>query len=69
MVERTLVLSTAKHKVMYKYLLQSVENMNGLAVFSLVLFFAIFLGSTIWIMTRKKDYIDKMSNMPLDDDD
>ena len=54
---------------MFKYLLQSVENMNWLAVFSLVLFFAIFLGSTIWIMTRKKDFIDKMSNLPLDDDE
>lgn len=54
---------------MYKYLLQSVENMNWLAAFSLVLFVIIFLGTTIWIMTRKKDFIDKMSKLPLEDDE
>lgn len=54
---------------MYKYLLQSVENLNWLAVFSLVLFFTIFMGMTIWIMTRKNDYLDKMSNLPLEDEE
>jgi len=54
---------------MYKYILESVENLNWLAVVSLVLFFSIFVVSTIWIMTRKKDFIDKMSNMPLEDDE
>ena len=52
---------------MYKYLLQSVENINWLATSALVLFFLVFVVSTVWIMTRKKDFIDKMSNMPLDE--
>jgi cytochrome c oxidase cbb3-type subunit IV len=54
---------------MYKYILESVENLNWLAVVSLVLFFSIFVVSTIWIMTKKKDFIDRMSNMPLEDDE
>ncbi|MFQ5448510.1 MAG: hypothetical protein ACE5FF_16410 [Saprospiraceae bacterium] len=54
---------------MYKYILESVEKMNWLAVACLVLFFSIFILSTVWIMTRKKDFIDRMSNMPLEDDE
>jgi hypothetical protein len=53
---------------MYKYILQSVENINWLAVTTLVLFFSIFVVTTISIITRKKDYIDKMSRLPLDDE-
>jgi len=54
---------------MYKYILESVENLNWLAVVALVLFFSIFVVSTIWIMAKKKDFIDRMSHMPLEDDE
>ncbi len=53
---------------MYKYLLQN-ENLNWLAVIALVLFFAVFVGFTFWILTRKKEYIDKMSALPLEEDE
>lgn len=54
---------------MYKYILESVENINWLAAGTLVFFFLVFVGTTIWIMTRKKEFLDKMSNMPLEDED
>jgi hypothetical protein len=67
-LQRTPV-TTSSHTDMYKYILESVENLNWLAVVSLLLCFSIFVVSTIWIMTKKKDFIDKMSNMPLEDDE
>lgn len=54
---------------MYKYILQSVENINWLAVASLLIFFVIFLVSAMWALTSEKDYVDKMSRLPLDDDE
>lgn len=54
---------------MYKYILQSVENINWLAVASLIIFFVIFLVSAMWALMSKKDYIDKMSNLPLEEDE
>jgi cbb3-type cytochrome oxidase subunit 3 len=53
---------------MYKYILQSVENINWLAMAALVLFFVIFVASTVWIMTKRKGYIEYMSNLPLEED-
>ncbi len=54
---------------MFKYILQSVENLNWLASGLLVVFFAVFVITSIWILTRKKEFLDKMSNLPLDEDD
>ena len=54
-------------KIMFKHILQSEGDINWLAIVALVLFFAIFLFSTVWILTRKKDYVDKVSRLPLDD--
>ncbi len=52
---------------MFKYILQSAGDINWLALIALVLFFAVFLLSTVWIMTRKKDYVEKVSRLPLDE--
>lgn len=60
-------LNSSKKKIMFKYILQNAGNINWLAIFSLVLFFAVFLFGTVWIMSRKKDYVDKVSRLPLDD--
>lgn len=53
---------------MYKYILQSVENINWLAVASLLIFFVIFVVSALWAFVGKKEFMDKMSNLPLDTD-
>ena len=52
---------------MFKYILQTAGDINWLAVVALVMFFAIFLFSTVWIMTRNKDYVEKVSRLPLDE--
>jgi cbb3-type cytochrome oxidase subunit 3 len=52
---------------MYKYILQSVDNINWLAVASLVVFFVIFVVSALWAFMSKKEFVDKMAQMPLDD--
>lgn len=51
---------------MYKYILQSIEHVNWLALGSMLLFFLVFLVSSIWILTKKKGFIEKMSNLPLE---
>ncbi len=52
---------------MFKYILQNAGDINWLAVMALVLFFAVFLFGSVWILTKKKDYVDKISRLPLDD--
>lgn len=52
---------------MFKYILQNEGDINWLAVIALVLFFSIFLVSAVWILTRKKEYVNKMSKLPLDE--
>ncbi len=52
---------------MAKYILEAAGNINWMAVFSLVTFMAIFITSSILILRRNSDYIEKMSNMPLND--
>jgi cbb3-type cytochrome oxidase subunit 3 len=52
---------------MFKYILQNAGDINWIAVMALVLFFAVFLFGSAWILTKKKDYVDKVSRLPLDD--
>ena len=52
---------------MYKYILQGAGDINWMAITSLVLFFAIFIIGSGWVLTRKKEYVDKVSRLPLDD--
>jgi cbb3-type cytochrome oxidase subunit 3 len=54
---------------MYKYILESVENINWLAVASLLIFFVIFVVSALWAIISKKEYVDRMANLPLDEDE
>lgn len=42
---------------------EGLEFLQGL---SLVLFFLVFVGAVIMILTMRKGYIDKMSNLPLE---
>lgn len=52
---------------MFKYILQNAGDINWLAVVALVLFFAVFLFGSVWVLTRKKDFVEKISRLPLDD--
>ncbi len=53
---------------MYKYILEPIENIDWLAVGPLVLFFVFFTVITISALRKKRSYIDKMGNLPLEDD-
>jgi len=53
---------------MFKYILQGAGDINWMATTALVLFFFIFIAGSAWVLTRKKDYVDKISRLPLDDE-
>ncbi len=52
---------------MYKYILESVDNVNWLTIGPLILFFIFFCGILIRTWLIKKSHVEKMANMPLDD--
>ncbi len=52
---------------MYKYILEGAGDINWMALFALLTFFALFVISAIAIFGSSKAYIDKMSNLPLED--
>ena len=46
-----------------------MESITGIEIYpiiSLLIFFLFFVVLTWWVITAKKDYINKVSNMPLD---
>ena len=52
---------------MYKYILENAGDINWMAIFALLTFFAMFLISLMVIFRHKSAYIEKMSNLPLED--
>lgn len=53
---------------MYKYILESSQDINWMALFALITFFAVF-GISAWLAIRKdKDEIERISSLPLDID-
>ena len=48
--------------------LSSIENVGIYPVITLILFFAVFVGAVVWIYTRDKDYITKLENIPLENE-
>ena len=53
---------------MYKHILESAGNINWMALFALITFFALFIIGIVSIFGKNKAYIEKMSNLPLEDD-
>ena len=49
---------------MFKDIL-SEANLTAFATWGLVIFVAVFLGVTIWALTRPKKTVDKWSSIPL----
>lgn len=52
---------------MFKHILQGAGDINWMAIFALVTFVLIFLIGSYTILRSDKEFIDKMSRMPLDD--
>ena len=52
----------------FSHYLSSIENVSIYPVITLILFFAVFVAAVIWIFTRDKEYITKLENIPLEND-
>ena len=55
---------------MFEQIKHNMETIDGVAIFpiiSLVIFFAFFLGLGIWVFSYKKEKIEELSNIPLND--
>lgn len=56
---------------MLKFIKQNMETIMGIEIFpiiSLAIFFLFFTGLLIWVFTTKKQYVDYMEKLPLEDD-
>lgn len=53
---------------MYKKLLESAD-IEWMAIFPLLLFTIFFVGIVVIALRRKQTFIDKMANMPLEEDE
>lgn len=54
---------------MLKFVKEHMESITGIEIYpiiSLLIFFAFFVVLFWWVMTAKKDYIQKVSNIPFD---
>ncbi len=53
---------------MSKYILQSIENINWLAIMPLILFFVFFVVVTVRAILAKRTLMDQMSKLPLEEE-
>ena len=51
---------------MYKYILESVDQINWLGIIPLVLFFVFFAIMLVRVLRHDKKYIEKMEKLPFD---
>lgn len=55
-----------------KIVINTLEQIGGVEIYpiiSLLIFFILFSAVIYLVLTSKKEYIDEMKNLPLDDDD
>jgi hypothetical protein len=50
-------------------ILREAGTINGYGLFSFLLFFGFFTGVLLWAFLLKKNYLTKMSDLPLDGDE
>ena len=56
---------------MLKFVKQHMESMDGIEIYpiiSLLIFFTFFVVLTWWVLAAKKEYIEDISNLPLEND-
>lgn len=56
---------------MLKFVKNHMESISGIEIYpiiSLLIFFLFFAGLFYWVFTAKKEYIDRMSDIPLDNE-
>jgi hypothetical protein len=52
---------------MYKHILERAGDIDWMALGPLLLFFVFFMVISIFAIRQKKEFVDKMSNLPLED--
>jgi cbb3-type cytochrome oxidase subunit 3 len=50
-----------------KHNLETIEGIETYPVVSLLIFFTFFIGLGLWVFSYKKDKIEEMSQIPLND--
>lgn len=56
---------------MFKFIKGHLETITGIEIYpmiSLLIFFIFFVTLFYWVFTAKKDYINTVSNLPLESD-
>ena len=53
---------------MFKHILESVSDVNWMAIIPLVVFVIFFSMVLVKAIREKKEFIDKMSSLPLEDE-
>ena len=56
---------------MLKFAKNHMDSIAGIEIYpiiSLLIFFFFFAGLFYWVFTAKKEYIDRMSDIPLDNE-
>ncbi|HWR94256.1 MAG TPA: hypothetical protein VN192_03555 [Flavobacterium sp.] len=55
---------------MFEQIKHNMETIAGVSIYpvmSLLIFFAFFVGLTIWVLSYKKEKINELSQIPLND--
>lgn len=53
---------------MIKHAVETIFNIERYGITSLMIFFLFFTGMLVWAFCLNREVIDKMSQLPLDDD-
>lgn len=53
---------------MIKKVLEHIGGIENYGIISILIFFACFLGVVVWALTRKRNYVEHMKNLPLAED-
>jgi len=57
---------------MLKFIKGNMENIHDVQIFPIIaflIFFTFFVGLLFYVFTKNKDYIDQVSQLPLEEDD
>ncbi|MEM6963301.1 MAG: hypothetical protein AAF573_00960 [Bacteroidota bacterium] len=54
---------------MYKYILERAGDIDWMAILPLLIFTIVFAVVVIMAMTHKKDFVNHMASLPLDEND
>ena len=53
---------------MFRDVLSTVDGITLLPILAMLIFIALFVMMLIWVIRLGRDYIDKVKNIPLDED-